>query len=431
MGQTLFAFAVLVVAFSVFAHRLGRWNVTAPIAFVLAGSVIGFWTGPPAAADVLWVRAVAETTLALVLFHDAAQIRPRDMAADRGLAARALGIGFPLTVLAGFLAARALFPDQPAMLCLLIAAALAPTDAGLGAATVLNPVVPTRIRRLLNVESGFNDGLATPVALFAIAALAGSYGPNAASHLGEAIVEIGIGVVVGVVVGVGSAALLGWSRQHDWSTPETRGMAVLGLPVIAFGGAHLIHGNPFVAAYIAGTALAGAARWLAEERSALHLTEVITGPLGFVVWSVFGLVAVPRIWNEIGWDQVLYALLSLTVVRIVPVALALLGTGMRWPTVLFVGWFGPRGLVSVVFALIAVETLVLDDALRSALLTVSLTVSLSVLAHGLSATPLAQRYGRWVASAPPGAETHRDRDKEPEFEPQPRGSILWTGAEDE
>ena len=207
MDTTLFAFAVLVVAFSTFAHRLGRWNVTAPIAFVVAGSVIGFWIEPPTASEVLWIKPVAETTLALVLFHDAAQVRPRDMAADRGLAARALGIGFPLTVLAGFLAAWALFPHQAAMLSLFVAAALAPTDAGLGAATVLNPVVPTRIRRLLNVESGFNDGLATPVALFAVAALAGSYGANAASHLGEAVVEIVIGVVVGIVVGVGGARL--------------------------------------------------------------------------------------------------------------------------------------------------------------------------------------------------------------------------------
>ena len=427
MDTTLFAFAVLVVAFSTFAHRLGRWNVTAPIAFVVAGSVIGFWIEPPTASEVLWIKPVAETTLALVLFHDAAQVRPRDMAADRGLAARALGIGFPLTVLAGFLAAWALFPHQAAMLSLFVAAALAPTDAGLGAATVLNPVVPTRIRRLLNVESGFNDGLATPVALFAVAALAGSYGANAASHLGEAVVEIVIGVVVGIVVGVGGARLLGWSRAHDWSTSETRAMAVLGLPIVAFGGAHLVHGNPFVAAYIAGTALAGTARWLAEERSALHLTEVITGPLGFAVWAVFGLVAVPRIWNEIGWTQVLYALLSLTVIRIVPVALALLGTGMRWPTVLFVGWFGPRGLVSVVFALIAVESLVVDEPLRAALLTVSLTVALSVLAHGISATPLAQRYGRWVANAPTGAETRPDRTEEPEFQPRPRGSILRAG----
>lgn len=428
MGTTLVAFAILVVTFSVFAHRLGRWNVTAPIAFVVAGSVIGFWTEPPSAADVLWVRPVAETTLALVLFHDAAQVRPRDMAADRGLAARTLGIGFPLTVLAGFLAARALFPEQPAMLALLVAAALAPTDAGLGAATVLNPVVPTRVRRLLNIESGFNDGLAAPVALFAVAALAGTYGPNAATHLGEAIVEIGLGVVVGIVVGVAGALLLGWSRAHEWSTSETRAMAILGLPVIAFGGAQLIHGNPFVASYIAGTALAGTGRWLAEEHSALHLTEVITGPLGFAVWAVFGLVAVPRIWNEIGGLQVLYAVLSLTVIRMVPVALALLGTGMRLPTVLFVGWFGPRGLVSVVFALIAVETLVLDEALRGALLTISLTVSLSVLAHGISATPLAQRYGRWVLTAPPGAETRRDRTEEPEFQPNPRGSILRTEA---
>ncbi|MCU0282559.1 MAG: cation:proton antiporter [Candidatus Nanopelagicales bacterium] len=427
MGPALVAFAALLVGFCAFAHRLGRWNVTAPIVFVLAGSAVGFTVDSPAATEVIWVRAVAEITLALVLFHDAAQVRPGDIARDRALVARTLGIAFPLTLVLGFLLARVLFPDQPAMLSLLLAAALAPTDAGLGAATVLNPVVPVRVRRLLNVESGLNDGLATPVALFAIAALAGAYGLRPAAGLAEAVVEIGVGVAVGIAVGIAGGRLLGWSRHRDWSTSETRAMGVLGLPVLAFGGAELVHGNGFVSAYVAGTALAGAgASWLDREHGALHLTEVLTGPLGFTVWAVFGLVGVPRVLAGVGWLELLFALLSLTLLRMGPIALSLLGTGLRWPTLLFVGWFGPRGLVSVVFTMIAVESLVVDEALRGALSVVGLTVVLSVLAHGMSATPLAQRYGAWVA-AHPGEETRGSPAEHARFLPQPRGSILRQG----
>lgn len=422
MGTAVVTFAVLVVAFAAFAHRLGRWNITAPIVFVVAGALLGLSFEAPRATEVLWVKLVAEVTLALVLFHDAAQVRPREIAGERTLVARLLLVAFPLSILAGFLLARALFPDQPVMLSLLVAAALAPTDAGLGAATVLNPVVPVRIRRLLNVESGLNDGMATPVALFAIAALAGSEGPRAGVGLAEAGWELALGALVGALVGSAGAVVFGASRSLDWSTKETRALGIVALPVIAFGGAELVHGNGFVAAFVAGTALTGAGRWLSEERSALHLTEVLTGPLGFAVWGVFGLVAVPRLGELVGWREVCFALLSLTVLRMLPVALSLMGTGLRAPTVLFVGWFGPRGLASVVFALIAVETLELDDTLRAALSIVTLTVALSVLAHGISAAPLAEMYGRWVGSARPSLET--GGSDEDSYTPRPRGSIL-------
>ena len=146
-GAAVVTFAILVVGFAAFAHRLGRWNITAPIVFVVSGSVLSQIAEPPRATEVLWVKLVAEVTLALVLFHDAAQVRPRDIAAERALEARLLLIAFPLTILGGYLLAQVPFPAQPLMLSLLVAAALAPTDAGLGAATVLNPVVPVRIPR--------------------------------------------------------------------------------------------------------------------------------------------------------------------------------------------------------------------------------------------------------------------------------------------
>src|SRR6478735_9490551 len=165
-------FAALVLAFSVAAGWLSRVYVTAPIVFVVAGAVISAVSPNASGEAAEGIKVVAEVTLALILFHDAAQVRPRQIEAERGMVLRLLLVGLPLTVLFGFLAARVAFPAMPVMIALLLASALSPTDAGLGAATVLNPAVPVRIRRASNVESGLNDGLITPVVLFAIAAVA-------------------------------------------------------------------------------------------------------------------------------------------------------------------------------------------------------------------------------------------------------------------
>jgi NhaP-type Na+/H+ or K+/H+ antiporter len=331
---------------------------------------------------------------------------------------RLLLIGFPLTVLLGYVLARGVFPELPAMMALLLAAALAPTDAGLGAPTVLNPRVPIRVRRLLNVESGLNDGLATPVVLFAIAAVAGQEGLRPAASLADAMVDLGLGVAVGIGCGALGGVLLGRSRRARWSTPPSRSLAIATLPLLAYGSALLVTANGFVAAFIAGTAFAGTARWIHHEESSLELAEALADPLGYAVWLVFGFAAVPLVWSSVGARELLFALLALTVLRMGPVALSLTGTDLRPRTWLFIGWFGPRGLASVVFALIAIETLEGDENLRTVLATISVTVLLSVLLHGVSAPPGARRYGQWVERVQPAAEMRASA------EPRVRGQLL-------
>ncbi len=415
-------FAVLVLGFTSIAAALGRRLITAPLAFVAVGAVLGLAVDDLGEAVTAGTKLVAEVTLVLILFHDAAQVRPREIRSDGGLYARLLLVGFPLTILAGYVLARALFPDLPVMMALLLAAALAPTDAGLGAPTVLNPVVPTRVRRALNVESGLNDGLATPVVLFAIAVLAGQEGLAPRESIADALIELAVGVVAGIVVGGSGGALLGWSRRRGMSTRASRTLGVLMIPLLAYSAALLTSGNGFVAAFISGTAFAGSAAWIHEEESTLLGTEELSDLLGYAVWLVLGLVAVPLVWREAGWRELLFAVLALTLVRMAPVALALIGTGLRPRTVAFIGWFGPRGLASVVFALIALESLDVDDTLRTVLATICLTVLLSVVAHGFSAQPLATRYGAWVTSAAPAAEL---ADTDHDAEPRTRGARLW------
>jgi NhaP-type Na+/H+ or K+/H+ antiporter len=411
-------FAVLVLAFSVTAGWLGRVYVTAPIVFVVAGAVISAVSPAVGVEAAEGIKVVAELTLALILFHDAAQVRPRQIRADRGLVIRLLLVGLPLTVLFGFFTARLVFPEMPVMVALLLAAALAPTDAGLGAATVLNPVVPVRIRRALNVESGLNDGLITPVVLFAIAAAAGEEGLSASVSALQGIVELGVGAALGAAVGAGGGLLLGWSRQRDLSTPDTRSLGVLVLPVLAYCLVAVVGGNSFVAAFVAGTAFTAAASWVDEEVSALDRTEGLSELLGFAVWLVFGVAALPLIQDYVGWRELLFAMLSLSVLRMVPVTVSLIGSGLRARSVAFIGWFGPRGLATVVFALLAVEDLEVDNSLRIAISTLAMTVLLSVILHGLSAEVFATRYGAWVDRERPVTETA------PATEPRTRRSLV-------
>ncbi len=417
-------FAALVLGFAVTARWLNRVYVTAPITFVAAGAVISVLTPLTTADLAAVVKVVAEVTLALILFHDAAQVRPRQIEAERGLILRLLLVGLPLTVLLGFLAARVAFPTMPVMIALLLASALAPTDAGLGAATVLNPVVPVRIRRTLNVESGLNDGLVTPIVLFAIAAAAGEEGLSAGASVVRGLLDLAIGAALGAVVGAGGGVILGWSRRHDLSTPGTRSLGVLVLPVLAYCLVALINGNSFVAAFVAGTAFTAAAPWVDLEESALDRTEGLSELLGFAVWLIFGLAAFPLIHDHVGWRELLFALLSLTAFRMLPVAVSMIGSGLRTPSVAFIGWFGPRGLASVVFALLAVEDLEVDGSLRTAVSTLALTVLLSVILHGVTADLFATRYGAWVDRERPPAETA------PATEPRARRSVVprWHGG---
>jgi NhaP-type Na+/H+ or K+/H+ antiporter len=419
-------FLVLVLAFAATARALGRLDVTAPMAFVVAGALLSLGLPDLGERAREALTLLTEMTLALILFHDAAQVRPRQITADRGLMARLLLVGLPLTIAAAWLLGWAVFPGMPALMLLLLAAAVAPTDAGLGAATVLNPVVPVRVRRMLNVESGLNDGLCTPFVLFAIAALAGEEGLAPVESIGAAVADLAVGIVVGVIVGAGAGLLLGWSREHGTSSRHTRPLAVLVLPLMAYFGAEVASGNAFVASFVAGTAFAGAAGWLEEEESSLALTEALADPLGFAVWCTFGFIAVPLLLEHVGAVEVVFAVLALTLLRMLPVTLALLGTGLRAPTVAFVGWFGPRGLASVVFALLAAQGLELDEDLTRVVATICLTVLLSVLAHGLSADPLSRRYGAWAQRTRPPQELlgsteprsrrplhHRGREAEP------------------
>ena len=394
--------AALIFAWGTLSARLERFDVTAPITFVVVGVLLTH--GPVAplgfAPSHELVKALAEATLVLVLFSDASRVRLRDLQADMGLCLRLLGIGLPLTIGLGTLLALVLFANMSIWLALLVGAALAPTDAALGAGMLVNQAVPTRIRRLINVESGLNDGIATPFVLIAVA------GAETADHAastgpGLAVAELALGVLIGASVGGAGGFLVQAARRRGWVEGGFAGSAILALAVCAYACALALHGNGFVAAFVGGLAF-GAAGGRRAERLMPFVEE--TGALvSLLVWLAFGSVAVVPAFESLTWQIVVYAVLSLTLIRMAPVAVALIGGRLGRTAVAFVGWFGPRGLASVVFALIALEDLG-EHAAGPAVSVITFTVLLSVIAHGVTADPLARRYGPRIASALAGGD---------------------------
>ena len=393
------AFAVALLAFGVVSRRAERGVLSAPMVFVLLGLALSEhglgWLEPALGGGV--IHGLAELTLVLVLFTDASRIELSCLRREGSLPARLLGIGLPLTLAVGLLAALLVFPGLGVFEAFLLAAILAPTDAALGQAVVSNPLVPVRIRQSLNVESGLNDGIALPVVLVA-ASLAGARegGGDLAYWLWFAGLQLVLGPVAGVGVGLLGGRLVERSMRAGWMNAAFQRLSVLGLALLAFAGAELVGGNGFIAAFVAGLTLGNASRAVCD--CLYEFGEAEGQLLTLLVFLSFGAVMVPEAWPY--WDAraLLYAVLSLTVVRMVPAALSLLGAGLLAPSLAFIGWFGPRGLASILFALIVVE----EGRLASGGMieaVVVLTVLLSTFAHGITAYPLARRYGEFVAAA--------------------------------
>jgi NhaP-type Na+/H+ or K+/H+ antiporter len=397
-------FSGCVIVWGLLSARLERWDVSAPLAFVLMGLVVAH--GPVALIHLslrsATIRTLAEITLALVLFADASRVNARTLRPDAALPGRLLGIGLPLTIGAGFAAAAGIFPGVELWVAAAIAAIVAPTDAALGASIMQDEHVPEGIRRILNVESGLNDGIATPfVNLF----LAGAVSAEAihSSGLGRAVINLLGGAGLGAAIGIAGALLLIVAARNGWSAASYRPLLIGALALFAYTAALLAGTNGFVAAFVAGMAFGTV---IANRGEPLDFAEEAGTLLSLVVWFIFGAVMLVPGFQAAGWRDVLFAVLALTVLRMAPVAVALLGSGLDRPTVAFVGWFGPRGLASVVFGLIAVDSLVSGQA-RVVLATVTVTVAMSVLLHGVSAAPLARRYGRLEARLP-GADSAED-----------------------
>jgi NhaP-type Na+/H+ or K+/H+ antiporter len=399
--------AAVVAVWAMFSGLLERIDLSAPLLFVAAGLVLA--NGPLSLVDVNirgeTLRSLAEVTLALLLFSDAARVNVRELRRDVAIPARLLFVALPLSIGLGTLVAALLFPDLDLWGAAVIAACVAPTDAALGAQVVEDQHVPSRIRRALGVESGLNDGIATPFVTFFIAGAVVDTVARSSVTVSSAVGELAVGVIVGVAVGVGGGWCFVLARRRDWSTPAARAMFVVALALLAYASSLELGGNGFIAAFVGGLAFGTVLPPMAREQ-VLTFDAQIGELLSLVVWFLFGAVMVSAL-GDTTWQSVVFVVLALTLVRMVPVAIALVGARLDRRTVLFVGWFGPRGLASVVFGLIAFDALEGSTA-DTVMAAVTLTVLVSVVAHGVTARPLSRAFGREVATLPDDAPERCD-----------------------
>ncbi len=388
--------AGVVFAFGLVSRRLEGTILTAPIAFVAAGIVLG----PHGLGLVEFglddhrVLLLGEIALALVLFTVAAGINFSSLQRNEGLPLRLLGIGMPLTIALGTVAAALLLTDLSFWEAAIVGTVLAPTDAALGEAVVSNPRVPARLRQALNVEAGLNDGLSVPfLTLFLALAVAGEELDPASFWIRFSLEQIGFGVLVGVGIGLAGGWLMSRASQREWMTGSFQRLAFLALALVAYTLADQIGGNGFIAAFVGGLAIGPAVKRVGERL--MSFTEAEGQLLNLSVFFIFGVFVIGLV-QPMSWEVVLYAILSLTVIRMLPVAVSLVGAHLRGVSVLFAGWFGPRGLASIVLGLVVVSEAPLLEGRGQIVSVVALTVLLSVLLHGVTAAPLSAAYAHRV-----------------------------------
>ena len=398
MSGELAIVAAAVLAVAGVSRLLTDTPVTPAMAFVLIGVLVGPLvidevTSSPTSTG---VRTLAEATLTVVLFADASRIRLGVLRHEYSVPVRLLGIGLPLTIGLGALLAALLFTSLTTIEAIVLAIVLAPTDAALGQSVVTEPRLPSRIRQGLNVESGLNDGICVPLLLIALAAAEVEEKTTSSHHAWTIVAEeLGYGILGGVIAGVAAAVVVAVAYRRGLITGAWLQVIPVAAAALSYGVAVALGGSGFIAAFVAGAIFGRLVSRESEEAS--RLNEELGALLGGVTFLVFGAVLLGPALKHVSWQIALYAVLSLTVVRMVPVAIAMIGTGARLPTLGFLGWFGPRGLASIVFAVIVVEEAHLHGV-QTILLTAYLTIGLSVFAHGVSAAPLAKRYARWYES---------------------------------
>ena len=395
MYQNLAVLAALLVLYASLAGALESKPVNGPLLFLLAGLAAG-----PSGLGLLNLsldrndlRLLAELTLAIVLFNDAAKADLAQLRQSRSLPLRLLTLGLPLTLIAGWLAAWLMFPQMPWLEMALLSTILAPTDAALGKAVVSNPEVPANVRESLNVESGLNDGICVPVLLLLLALLMEAHSTMPFALAGYFFLEeLGIGVLTGAALALLVGGLLRLSQRHCLQIEAWQQLVMPALALLSFACAQALGGSGFIAAFCAG--LLTGYLFNRETRPLLVTAESCGEALSLLTWVVFGAYVAPKASQILSPSLWFYALSSLSLVRMLPVWVSLAGSTLSAESRLFIGWFGPRGLASIVFAV-----LILDTPLQEGGTIIACTIAcvmLSVVLHGVSALPGARRLGRRV-----------------------------------
>lgn len=394
--QILAVIAAFAFLYSLVASKLERTPINGALVYVVCGLVCG-----PSVLRIVdfnldgeGIKTLAELTLAVVLFSDSANANLGVLRRVEQLPIRLLLLGLPLTIALGFGVGYLIFDGMSLFAIALLATMLAPTDAALGKAVVTNPDVPDSIREPLNVESGLNDGICVPVLLIFLTLATETISSNGALSMviRFPLEAIGIGAVVGIIFAIVGGFLLKICSQQNWLTGSWMQVPIIALALLCFGTAQWLGGSGFIASFVGGLIFGGITHDHKEE--VLRGAEGTGDTLSLLTWFAFGAVVVGDQIEHFTWQVAVYAILSLTIVRMLPVFLCVTGMGLKTDTKLFMGWFGPRGLASIVFIVIVVAKNLPEKEVLIA--SVTWTVVLSIVLHGISANPVSKRYGNRV-----------------------------------
>lgn len=406
MESILFFAALLTFLYGLVSGVIARSPISGPMVFVGIGLLVG-----PLGFDLFeakieseLVQVVAEVTLIVILFTDASMIRLKALKREYGIPLRLLAIGLPLTMALGYFIALPMFPGVNLWLVAAMAFILSPTDAALGQAVISSDKVPGEVRDTIGVESGLNDGIVLPPIMACIAVLTAQAGESLdlGYWAGFAGKQVLFGPLIGGVVGWLGGVLIDWAVKRNWMEPVFQRLSSIALALVSYAVAEKLGGNGFIAAFFGGLMLG--TRTKAVRGRLQEFGEAEGQLLSLLVFFIFGMVLVPKAVEFWDGTALVYALLSLTLIRMLPVALCLIGSGTDRVTVGFIGWFGPRGIASILYLLIFLAEVGGKGSERM-LAVIVLTVLLSVLLHGLSAVPMSAAYGRYVAGKGKGGES--------------------------
>ena len=389
------AIAGVIFAYGIVSRTLGRYNISGPMIFAAIGIVCG-----PSVLGIADYRlaghsglVIAEIALVVVLFADASRTDLGELRNDATWAGRLLAIGMPLTIMAGTVTAFVLVGGIEFWEAAVLAAVLAPTDAALGHAVVSSTMVPTRIRQTINVEAGLNDGLSIPFLFLFLGLAVDQASLDAAAWFTFGVQQVALGAAVGIVAGGGGGWLVLHAVRRRTITYSYERMVMVAIAVGSWAVADLLGGNGFIAAFVAGLAVSRFAHDFGER--ILDFAEREGQLLSVIVFFVFGTAAIGFL-DAMTWQIAVFVVVALTVNRMVPVGISLVGTHLNRWTVGFIGWFGPRGLASIILILVAVTEEPDLPGLDIVLAAVTATVLSSVLLHGITANPLTRLYSRRV-----------------------------------
>jgi NhaP-type Na+/H+ or K+/H+ antiporter len=390
---TILGITLVILGYGYFSKLLGKYNISGPMIFALVGVLLSSLVlGKPVNFNAEAVQIVAEIALIVVLFSDAAALDINRLKEKWRLPTRLLFVALPISILFTYFTAQYFFPDEPALYLLLLALILAPTDAALGKVVVSDKRIPETIRNTINVESGLNDGIVFPVLLTVLALIASDGSGSSEGWFGYIVQQISIGAVAGAFVGWSGAKLSQFTMKKKWIEHQYLNLIPIALAILSFYFAEHFHGNGYIAAFFAGLFLGNTSKSL--RKNVEEFAESEGEVLIMISFLVFGLVFVPFMIPHLTLNTWIFALLSLTVLRMIPIIISFGHFKMDLGTRLFIGWFGPRGIASILYILVAVHKLGSVEGHEQIFAVASLTILLSIILHGLSAQPLAIRYSK-------------------------------------